>query len=262
MITRSQLCAVIDLRSGSAASRALSWEACWNGLPHESAAALITGPLTGTGVPGGSGMTWLFEGFRCSAEGRAASALRYAGWNGLLLSGACPEGKQADLSIYNGEVTISYCSSETPADPKAVCKEVLRARPSAESVTLLPSPSGIIEDGYFSVSTPGAAQALLKMGVRSITITGTEPIELANPAEFQELCVSLWEKVRESGARGDAEHPIRHLSVLPDGLLPRSDESFFARLGLCWGPCARQLGGAGMAKKLLLACTGEAWEEG
>ena len=270
-------CAIIDLQSGSARSVSVSadgkfvWAVCCeDGCCMDGAVTLSTGPLTGMGVPGGSGMTWHLNNKYYPAEGRVASALRFAGWDHLVLTGKCPEGTKADITIHGEDIAVKLVSASARETAHGVYAKVMKARPNGASVILVPAQNGMMEDDCFLVSARGVSAELRAMGVRSLTVSGEGALAVADPAALRALCVDLWLEVKGWKNNSDAEHPARYLSVMPGAGLEMpaewgkclyqqgSDAQILAAMGLCWGSCAEKLGGVEMAAKLLAACTGEA----
>ena len=269
-------CAIIDLQSGSARSVSVpadgkfGWAVSAEESRMDGAVTLATGPLTGMGVPGGSGMTWQLKNKFYPAEGRVASALRFAGWDQLVLTGKCPEGKKADITIHGEDITVSFGDVAARETAHGVYAKVMKLRPDGASTILVPAQNGMMEDDCFLVSNRGVSVELRAMGVRSLTVSGAGALEIADPAAFRELCMQLWLEVKGWKNNSDAEHPARYLSVLPGAGLEMPNEwskclyqqgsevQILSALGLCWGAYAQQLGGVEMAAKLLAACVGDA----
>ena len=100
-------------------------------------------------------------------------------------------------------------------------------------------------------------------------VSGTDALEIADPAAFRALCMQLWMEVKNWKNNSDAEHPARYLSVFPGAGLEMpaewgkclyqqgSEAQILSALGLYWGAYAQQLGGIEMAQQLLAACVGE-----
>jgi hypothetical protein len=282
-------CAIIDLANGQSSIVDLGeWELSsgnfgWgvhsfnraNRQRDISFVALSTGILTGTGVPGSGGIAWCNYQNNSSmfypTEGRLGAALRYAGIDHLAVTGKCPVGQKADITIRDGKISVTYVrASRTESAAKAYA-QVWKRRPTEDSVIAIPAPSGILEDNWFFISDKMTSSLLRNMGLRSLTVSYTGGLKMADPEKFCALTAQLWQIRRELPVVSDAEHPVRYLSVMPgcgaadtsawpararlkSGVL---EKQMLTALGLYWGQYAETLGGLDMAAKLLSACSGD-----
>ena len=279
-------CAVIDLESGSASVlEAGKWALSvgnlgWNVHPlnrihpldDTAFTAISTGPLTGTGAPGSGGFTWC--NFQSSgkmfypAEGRLGPALRFAGLDHLIFTGKCPDGVKADVVIHDSRITVTYVRINRTESAAKAYERAQKRRPSEDSVIVIPSPSGVLEDDHFFISDKITSSLLRAMGVHSLTVASSGAIPIAEPGEFCALVSRLW-SARRGLSAADAEHPARCLSVHPGiaaGAAPvwpaaarlkagDPERQLLAALGLYWEGYAAELGGLETAAQLLsLGC--------
>lgn len=282
-------CAIIDLANGQSSIVDLGeWELSsgnfgWgvhsfnraNRQRDISFVALSTGILTGTGVPGSGGIAWCNYQNNASmfypAEGRLGAALRYAGIDHVAITGKCPSGQKADITIRDGKISVSYVRANRTESAAKAYAQVWKRRPTEDSVIAIPAPSGILEDNWFFISDKMTSSLLRNMGLRSLTVSYSGGLKMADPEKFCALAAHLWQIRRELPIVSDAEHPVRYLSVMPGyGAADSSAWSARARLksgvlekqtltalGLYWGQYAETLGGLDMAAQLLSACSGD-----
>ena len=282
-------CAIIDLANGQSSIVDLGeWDLSsgnfgWgvhsfnraNRQRDISFVALSTGILTGTGVPGSGGIAWCNYQNNSSmfypAEGRLGAALRYAGIDHLAITGKCPAGQKADITIRDGKISITYVRASRTESAAKAYTQVWKRRPTEDSVIAIPAPSGILEDNWFFISDKMTSSLLRNMGLRSLTVSYSGGLKMAAPEAFCALTAQLWQIRRALPIASDAEHPVRYLSVMPgcgaadtsawpararlkSGVL---EKQMLTALGLYWGQHAETLGGLDMAAKLLSACSGD-----
>ena len=286
---KNMRCAIIDLTSGQSCIAELGeWELAsgnfgWGVHAYNekcrqrdiSFVALSTGILTGTGVPGSGGVAWCNYQSNAKmfypAESRLGAALRYAGIDHLALTGKAPIGQKADITIRDGKISISYVRASRTESAAKAYSYVWKRRPTEDSVIAIPAPSGVLEDNWFFVSDKMTSSLLRNMGLRSLTVSNSGGLRIANPEAFCALTAQLWQTRRELPVVSDAEHPVRYLSVMPgcaaadtsawpararlkSGVL---EKQMLTALGLYWGQYAETLGGLDMAAKLVSACSGD-----
>lgn len=282
-------CAIIDLANGQSCIADLGeWELSsgnfgWGVHAYNRAnrqrdisfVALSTGILTGTGIPGSGGITWCNYQNNSSmfypAEGRLGAALRYAGIDHLAITGVCPAGQKADITILDGKISVSYARASRTESAAKAYSTVWKKRPTEDSVIAIPAPNGILEDNWFFISDKMTSSLLRNMGLHSLTVSYSGGLPVADPEKFCALAAQLWQVRRDLPVMSDAEHPVRYLSVMPGhtaadtsawpararlktGVL---EKQMLTALGLCWGQHAEAMGGLDMAAKLLSACSGD-----
>lgn len=236
--------------------------AVWQDDPE--AAALAAGPLTGTSVPGSGGMSWCRMGPGGLAaehtEGRLGAALRFAGWDHLIITGVSSE--RTDLLIEDGSVVFRPATAH--GDHEA-WQQLLKERPDENSVAALTDARGIREDPYFLTGSWEMSRALQNKGLRAVIITGRGSVEARCPEELLRESLALCAAFRESGEyAGSRKQPARYMSAShiweedkPEPL-PAMPLAF---LGLGWDD--RFPGGDMMerAAQLLNCCVQGAWDK-
>lgn len=227
---RPAYCGIADLRTGQTRIETLpqsledgrfgfgALRELWQDWPEMT--ALSAGMLTGTGAPGSGGMLWSYRSGgqvrHCAGQGRLAAALRWCGLDHLVILGVSGASHSVDVVVTDNHIALRQQVRQRSAFASRVYAAVRQMSPGETGVIAVLDSKGILEDQIIPIGSRAAAQALRRIGVRSVTVCGTGGIDIAHPEEYLSLCGALWRAEREKNAdHGEAARPAAYLSAEP-----------------------------------------------
>ncbi|MFC1853036.1 aldehyde ferredoxin oxidoreductase N-terminal domain-containing protein [candidate division CSSED10-310 bacterium] len=221
----------------------LAWQELKRGtaaLSAENILYILTGPLTGTSAPY-SGRTTLCslapQGYpvewytRSSFGGHWGPELKYAGWDGLVLTGKAPE--PVYLWIDNDQVKIEnaqhlwgrgiFETQQKLIERYGKKTRVLAIGPAAENLSRI----AIAATETESASGQGGFGAIMGYkNLKAIAVRGTQPIKIAHPDQFLKICSLVRD---ECHASHGWPHPIK--------LDPQKVKKYGQRFQACTQQC-------------------------
>jgi aldehyde:ferredoxin oxidoreductase len=173
----------------------------------------VTGPLTGTGAPGGSRYMVVTKGpltgaiAHASAGGSFALALKYAGYDMLILEGRARRPvylwiDDDSVEVRNAEHIWGKSSSETE---KALINEthpeakVACIGPAGENRVLFAS---VMTDMGRAAGRSGVGAVMGSKNLKAVVIRGTKGLKVASKSDFWKAMMSAYQKIDHP----DTEH--------------------------------------------------------
>jgi aldehyde:ferredoxin oxidoreductase len=193
----------------------------------ENQLAFMTGPLTGTMIPGSgrgelcsrsplpySRPTWTYSGF----GGSWPAELKFCGYDGVIIEGRAEE--PVYLWIHNGEKEIRKAGKLWGLDTFETQKRIAQQVGDDEAISMVIGPAGEnLVHMSVVLNETGSAAGYGNMGavmgsknLKAVTVRGTGKVEIARTDEFLSLMSSLrrcfgfkstWEYDNEPFARGE-----------------------------------------------------------
>ena len=181
-------------------------------LSPDNKMVFMTGPLTGTGAPGGASYVVVTKAplsgsIACStAEGYFGPELKFAGFDGIIVEGRAPE--PVYLSIEDEKVEILSASHlwgkstlkteeliRREKDNPWVAQEtsVASIGPAGEKLAKIAS---IVNDRHRVAARAGVGAVMGSKNLKAIAVRGTTSVTLADGAKFMDAAARAWEKFK------------------------------------------------------------------
>ncbi|NLB53827.1 MAG: hypothetical protein GX808_12960 [Syntrophomonadaceae bacterium] len=247
---------------------------------------LSTGPVTGTGAPASAGFNWCTLGesglMLQQAEGRLGAELRYAGFDHVLFCGRSSEPVHIRFTDERVDILSAVEYSEKTAE--AIYELMISQSLESGRVVVTAEPDGLLEDKYFTIGTSDTASVLAGMNVKAITAFGLGKIRIAEPEDFLNLCIGLYQDYRknkgneknQAGPFGYYLSPWRSVQLNDDNRTDLAEarilnlidtdlgnqqveDIVFALLGLCWNETFPPSSRLEHAARLLSSIQGKSW---
>lgn len=213
---------------------------------------VLTGPLTGTGIPQSS--DWVIvtvnadlPGHVCASHshGYFGARLRQAGWDGVVLHGRAPE--PVYLVVGDDGVEIRAADAvwgRDTYDTDSILRSLVGTEEAPASVACI-GPAGenlvygasVRIESAFGASQGGAGVAWGAKNLKAIVVSGTHPVEVSDPTSLVAVAEAWSDALRTQPLKPIEAMHADGLRIMPDlgpkGLVPGknfTDPAF----GLMW----------------------------
>ncbi|MDI6894930.1 MAG: aldehyde ferredoxin oxidoreductase family protein [Bacillota bacterium] len=184
-------------------------------LGEQNPLIFVTGPVNGTLVPLAAKCVLVTKSpatgayCDCTVGGFLASAIKYAGYDAVVIKDKCPE--PSVLVITDDRVEFmpardlwglgAWEAEKKIKERLGIRYQVAVIGPAGERLSPL---ANISHDLYRQAGRGGLGAVMGSKNLKAVAVSGTKPVHVAKPARFEDACGKLFQRLRDLRLGGDA----------------------------------------------------------